>query len=237
MAIQVINQKRALPCNKPTPYAITEYIGLSTDTKPLDCERGSTLKELNTDKIYLFNGISWEIDSTIDNALQVAPDNTTTYITELSLFDYMNNSGNVFTISKTAIGVANNAYLDIRVKSGSKPSYLEILYSSEGKGYFKTYLNTTYSANGTQLTPFPRNSGSTKTLQTLVYQAPTINVLGQIRGDDFIGKSSGNPQTRAGGGGTVSGTIIDPTHDLLIRLQNVSGAVSDLNLIINILEF
>jgi hypothetical protein len=237
MAVQVINQKRPIPYNKSTPFVITEYIGLSTDIKPLDCERGSTLKELDTDKIYLFNGQSWEIDIVIDNALQITPDNITAYITTLNLFDYMNNNGNVFTISKTAVGVVNNGYLDIRVKSGSKPSYLEILYSSEGKSYFKTYLNTTYSANGTLLTPFPRNSGSTKTLQSLIYQAPTINVLGQIRGDDFIGKSSGNPQTRAGGGGTVSGTIIAPTHDLLIRLQNVSGAISDLNLIINILEF
>ena len=71
MAIQVINQKRPIPYNKSTPFVITEYIGLSTDIKPLDCERGSTLKELDTDKIYLFNGQSWEVDIVIDNALQI----------------------------------------------------------------------------------------------------------------------------------------------------------------------
>lgn len=233
MAIQVINQILTRPLNKPTPYALTTYMGLSTDIKPIDCEEGSTFEEEDTGNIYKFNGINWYLD--LESGLSLAPDNKTVYSTDLSFFDVMNYDGKIFTISKTALSVANNGFLDIRIKATTKQVYLEIFYSAEGKAYFKTYLNTTYSANGTQLTPFPRNSGSTFSVQSLVYQAPTVQTLGSARGDDFIGVA-GNVQVQAGGNKSTSGTILKPNDDLLIRLQNVAGTTKDLGLIINILE-
>lgn len=36
-----------------------DYIGLSTDTKPTDCAAGSTYKELDTKKDYIYDGTTW----------------------------------------------------------------------------------------------------------------------------------------------------------------------------------
>lgn len=59
MAVQVITQVQGRPINKGSSYAITEYMGLSEDIKPIDCERGSTFKEEDTGDMYEFNGTEW----------------------------------------------------------------------------------------------------------------------------------------------------------------------------------
>jgi hypothetical protein len=44
---------------KVTNYNIQELIGLSTDTKPVDIDAGSTFYELDTKKGYIFDGTTW----------------------------------------------------------------------------------------------------------------------------------------------------------------------------------
>lgn len=61
MTVQVVNQHRALGIDKVSPLVITEYIGLSTDVKPTDCNENSTFEEEDTGKVYKFNGIKWNI--------------------------------------------------------------------------------------------------------------------------------------------------------------------------------
>lgn len=41
---------------------IERYIGLSTDTKPTSAPPGSTYKEINTGKMFVFQGGSWHQD-------------------------------------------------------------------------------------------------------------------------------------------------------------------------------
>lgn len=36
---------------------VNEYVGLSTDTKPTDCNAGSTFYELDTGNSYIFDGV------------------------------------------------------------------------------------------------------------------------------------------------------------------------------------
>ena len=40
-------------------YNVREYIGLSTDEKPTDCDPGSSLMELDTKDIYIYDGEEW----------------------------------------------------------------------------------------------------------------------------------------------------------------------------------
>ena len=47
MAVQVINQTQSRPVNKSTVFVITEYMGLSTDVKPTDCDKGSIYYQIN----------------------------------------------------------------------------------------------------------------------------------------------------------------------------------------------
>lgn len=62
MAVQVINQIQARSITSHSPYVITELMGLSTDTKPLTYERGSTFEETDTGVIWQFDGTNWFID-------------------------------------------------------------------------------------------------------------------------------------------------------------------------------
>lgn len=68
MAIQVINQIQTRSIDKSAPFTLTEYQGLSTDAKPINCSEGSSFHELDTDDNYKFDGTNWFIDE-IGNAV------------------------------------------------------------------------------------------------------------------------------------------------------------------------
>lgn len=233
MAIKIINQERTKSIDKPTSSILSYYIGTSSEPKPNDCRAGSEFEETDTGNIYKFDGNVWY--STSQGSTGISPDNTP-YNTILSLFDLKNYEGKVFTFSRTSLAVANNGYFDVHIKAGIKPAYFEIFYTAELKARFSTYLNTTYTNNGTLVAPFPRNSGSIYSLSSSIYITPVIESLGQLRGNDFVGNNT-NPQTRAGGGVSSIGTILKENDDLLLRFQNVGGNATDLNIIINLLEF
>lgn len=76
MAIQVINQIQARSITSHSPYVITQLIGLSTDIKPMNYERGSTLDETDTGNIYKFDGTVWYLDEISDNRNMAIYDNS-----------------------------------------------------------------------------------------------------------------------------------------------------------------
>lgn len=75
MAIQVINQIQARSITSHSPYVITELMGLSTDTKPMTYERGSTLEETDSGNIYKFDGTVWYLDEVSDSKNMATLDN------------------------------------------------------------------------------------------------------------------------------------------------------------------
>lgn len=141
-----------------------------------------------------------------------------------------------FTVSYTSLAVADNGYLDMHLTGVVNDAHVKITYTTEGKARLKTYAGTTYTNVGTPYIPFNRCICAGDVATSLVHINPTINVLGSLRGDDFVG-TGGAAVTRAGGtgGGNIE-SIVNPGYDLLIRLQNVSGSASDLNIVINFYE-
>ena len=51
---------RELRDNSSRPDTYKEYMGLSTDTKPTECGVNSLFYELNTKKVYYWNGTTWK---------------------------------------------------------------------------------------------------------------------------------------------------------------------------------
>lgn len=45
--------------DKTSTYNIKELIGLSTDTKPTDCDPGSTFYEMDTKNGFIWDGTQW----------------------------------------------------------------------------------------------------------------------------------------------------------------------------------
>ena len=70
MAITIIGQEKESAIDKPTPIK-TEYLGMSTDTKPTDCGVGSEFEELDTGLVYKFDGVwsQWEPNAPILTAI------------------------------------------------------------------------------------------------------------------------------------------------------------------------
>jgi hypothetical protein len=109
-------------------------------------------------------------------------------------------------------------------------------WTSEGKSRLKTYINTTYSAAGTAYTPFNRKTGTVSNFGGTIAIDPTINVIGTMRGNDFLG-TGGAASSRIGGTGASDiETIVSAGTELLIEIQNVRGSASDLDFIANLYE-
>lgn len=149
---------------------------------------------------------------------------------------HMVHIGETYTISYLSAAVATNGYLDIHITGVTNDCHAKITYTSEGKAYFKSYSGTTYTDVGTALTPWNRCLCSSNVAATLVRHTPTVNVLGPLRANEFVG-SAGAAVARAGGvgGGNIE-SIINPGYDLLLRLQNMSASASDLQMTINFYE-
>ena len=103
MAVTVIGQEKESAINKPTPIK-TEYLGLSTDTKPTDCGVGSTFYESDRNAMFEFNGTVWFRH----------------YNEQIDVYHNKVHGGQVFTISKTFRGVAQNGFGRIHILTGSK---------------------------------------------------------------------------------------------------------------------
>jgi len=168
--------------------------------------------------------------------IPVAVDSLTKSLVNLDWEHSMVHSEKTYTISYRAPAVAINGYLDIHLTGVTNDAHLKVNYSSEGKAIFNSYVGTTYTNEGTTLTPWNRCICATNVATTLVRLNPTINVLGSKRTDEFVG-SAGAAVTRAGGvGGSNIETIINPGCDILLRLQNISGSTSDLQMTLNFYE-
>ena len=140
--------------------------------------------------------------------------------------------GGMYVISKSFLSVANDGYARVRiVPPAGTSAHTRLSVSVEGKTYIKTYTGTTYSNDGTAITPFNRLiGGSASTL--LAYHTPTVNVLGTQRGDDIVGGGVGwnsfganfNPEFES---------IVPASTDFMIELHNKAGTAKDMNIVIN----
>jgi hypothetical protein len=125
--------------------------------------------------------------------------------------------------------VAANAYVRFRVyNDDGKELHIQFFTDTEAKAYVTSYIDSTYSNNGTPAAPWNRSTGSTVVSVAKVYTAPTVNVLGALRVNAFTGVS-GNPANQVGGStGSRVESIITSGHDLLIVVQNKGSAAKDI---------
>lgn len=145
--------------------------------------------------------------------------------------------GNFYTASKIFSAVANDGYALMRIKAGAtkKPHVIANIMTT-GKCYIKTYSGTTYTANGTEITPYNRNTTSSNVAEAKIYHTPTINVLGTARAEELVGSGT-NPASQVGAVSSInSKTILANNGDILIQVQNKSGAAVDIGIVINFYE-
>lgn len=144
--------------------------------------------------------------------------------------------GELFTASKTFLSVPNLDYVRMVIKAGSsKTTHYVFSVAAEGKCYLKTILNSTYTVNGTEVTPFNRYVDSSNVFSGKIYHTPTVNVEGSVRGDDMI-PGGGTPQAAGASSIAVIESVLGTDDNMLIQIQNVSGQAKDFNVVINFYE-
>ena len=152
---------------------------------------------------------------------------------------YEVHAGNLYTYSITERAVPENNYLQLRIKPTTKSCHVTISIGCEGKSYIKTFKNTAFPLVNAKKTPFNRHMAFGNNSVTEVYTLVTTtgNLLGSLRGDDAVGVGGSAP---AQAGGSSSGrleTIVTPSNELLIEVQNVANGSKYINIVINFYEY
>ena len=148
------------------------------------------------------------------------------------------NDGKFWTVNYAEKIIADESSIYLRFKcDANTKAYLLIEVQSEGKAEFKTYKGTTYVDNGTppdgvKLTKFNRKTGEVGISGVELDYAPTINNIGELRGNQIILGGVGPQSTGTSSGITVE-SVICPTHEFLIELKNVSGQAKDMTIILD----
>jgi len=138
--------------------------------------------------------------------------------------------GLVFVVSHLFINVADNGYAYMRVSIPADYNInMGFVVDAESKAYIYMYEDTTFSANGTALTPYNQNRESTNTLNTLFYHTPTINAAGTLIRSSMLG-SAGKFTSTSGSASTVYSKRLAESTEYLIAVQNKGGDVRDINI-------
>ena len=138
--------------------------------------------------------------------------------------------GNSFVINKLFSGVVDDDSVYVRFKAISQSMHIVFKVEVEGKAFLRTYEGTTYTDDGTVVTPFNRIVSDGKSVDAEIYHTPTINTLGTQRGDRLIPAGTGGAATGGSGGSRVESVML-PGNELLVEVQNVSTKTRDIDIV------
>ena len=145
--------------------------------------------------------------------------------------------GEVFFISKTFLEVPNNGSIYLRHVTGDTQHLHSILnIETSSQWLFTSFIGTTYTDNGTILNPINRRSDSTRSLKSVFYHTPTIDVLGSERLDFMFGVGANPSNVSTSQLSDNLESIFAPNSDVLIRLTNLSGSIKYISTIFNVYE-
>lgn len=232
MTVQVINQIQARSITDHSPYVITELIGLSTDVKPMNYERGSTFEETDSDSLWLFDGTDWSLKETFNKSF----DKNGTQVT----IDYLHNKvhqGEMMIVSYIARNVASGATFYIHHKSGAtKYLHSEVTAESVGKWLFTSYSGATYSSNGTSLPIIKRKSDSLINPTAEFWHSPPITSNGTVRLQQLFGSGDTPSKISTGVVSERLESLFAPNVDILIGFKNETNSVQDISIVFNFYE-
>ena len=143
--------------------------------------------------------------------------------------------GKLFSLSHIQNNVANNAYIDVLIKThASKYMHVRFESGAGGDATFTVHENPTVSNNGTLKSPLNRNRNSDITNFATFYTTPTVSALGTELVNELQPGGSGGFLFFGGGSGSSSRGfeewILKPNEDYLVRLTNISGSLAPLGL-------
>lgn len=144
-----------------------------------------------------------------------------------------------YTANYLEKSLVNSGYMRILFRTGVKSAHLIIEVEAEGKLYFRTFSSPTFSDAGTlpgtttsdKLTLFNRRGGADGA-STTVTHTPTITLFGDMRGNRVFPFGTGGTAVGGQSASRVE-SVISANSVLLIEVQNVSGQVRDIGIVLD----
>lgn len=135
----------------------------------------------------------------------------------------LTHEGKMFFVSKLFDNVPAEGKVYLRHYGATTKNLNSILnLKAGGEWIIRTFSGTTYTANGTELTPVNRKSGQTEQLETIFTHSPTINVFGSKRLEEKFGYGTTARSSTTGNSSEPLESVFLPGEDILIELENTN---------------
>lgn len=144
--------------------------------------------------------------------------------------------GEGFMISYIYTAVPAGGKVYIRHVSGANYLHSVVDINTVGQWKFTSYAGTTFTAPGTVIEPINRRTDSNILLTATFYHTPTINVLGTPRLTFMFGGGTNPATARSSSFGENIESVFAPGADVLIELENLSGAEQYCSFFFNVHE-
>lgn len=153
---------------------------------------------------------------------------------------YKVHNGESYTANYLEKNLANDGYMRIHIKTGSKSAHIMIDVESEGKVYFRSFSNPAITADGTglgttisdKLTLFNRCGNCANGNTTQVFYNPTVEDYGDMRGNRVFPFGEGGTAP-GGSNSTRIESIFNANSSYIIEIQNVSGQSRDTGIVLD----
>lgn len=140
-------------------------------------------------------------------------------------------SGNFYDYQKVSEDLADGAILLTSLRANTKDLHVIITIDAEGKSRLKSYVNTTWSDDGSAGSIFNRFIDDAPITTANVYYGGTVSILGTLRFDKLLLGGTGPRSTGATSGQRVE-SVLSQGNELTISIENVSGSAKDVGVTI-----
>lgn len=208
------------------------YIGRTAETKPdatnfdigiryLDIDLGIWYTVINGAWVVDKSSYGSSIIKTDGNFINLADSYYKDALSVSSLEEVQFRRGNYFGVAYKWIDVADEASVNLHIKTGANPIFMRFVVAGTGLSDYSLLSSATITDNGTVLDKFPRNGlyEYTSTTSTYLQASYTGGVSFVPR---FLG-TSGNPNARTGGTSTEQVAVLAPNTDRILNITNSSG--------------
>lgn len=146
-------------------------------------------------------------------------------------------AGLIYFLSGRWTNVANNDSIYFRCKVGSvKTLHFLLNMNTVGLWQFDSYLDSTYTDDGTLVNPINRHAGKPVDMDSLFYKDPVIDVLGSSRLSFDFGGGTAPARASSTQFNDQLESVFSPNEDLLVKLTNLSGSTQRITAVANVYE-
>ena len=143
---------------------------------------------------------------------------------------------NFFFSGHLFLAVANNAYADLRIVTGTKNIGLTIVIDAGGVAIAQLFKGTTYSVVGTSVPVYNNNEVSERDASFTVFYTPTINVAGNVNSPKMMIFGCEKNRSLSSLGRASIPRLLEINTEYLVRVQNIFESAINIGITLEVVE-